>query len=53
MLSEDMPILPPFDSWPGAMIHPQWLEVPMYRTNFCGPKDVELLKFDCIYIYAS
>ena len=29
------------------MINPQWLELPMSRTNFHGPKDVQPLKFDC------
>ena len=29
-----------FASWTGAMINPQWLELPMSRTNFHGPKDV-------------
>ena len=29
--------LSPFGSWPGAMINPQWLELPISRTNFHGP----------------
>ena len=32
--------LSPFASRPGAMINPQWLELPISRTNFHGPKDV-------------
>ena len=31
------------------MINSHWLELPRSRTNFHGPKDVEPLKFDCIY----
>ena len=27
---------------PGAMINPQWLELPISRTNFHGPKDVRV-----------
>ena len=37
---KDFPKLSPFASWTGAMINPQWLELPMSRTNFHGPKDV-------------
>ena len=29
----------PFVPWSGAMINPYWLEIPMLRTNFQGPKD--------------
>ena len=29
-----------FASRPGTMINPQWLELPMSRTIFCGPRDV-------------
>ena len=29
-----------FASWPGAMINNQWLELPISRTNFNGPKDL-------------
>ena len=25
------------------MINPQWLELPMFRTNFHGPKDVRAI----------
>ena len=27
----------PFTSWSDVMINPQWLELPVFRTNFCGP----------------
>ena len=43
--------LSPFASWPCAIINPQWLELPMSRTNFHGPKDVRELKFDCITVF--
>ena len=26
------------------MINPQWLELPMSRTNFHGPKDVQAIE---------
>ena len=29
------------------MIKPQWLELPMSRTNFLGPVGIQALKFDC------
>ena len=28
----------------GAMINPQWLELPISRTNFHGPKDVRAIE---------
>ena len=30
----------PVASWPGIRINPQWLELPISRTNFHGPKGV-------------
>ena len=27
-------------SWPGVMINPQWLKLPIYQINFHGPKYV-------------
>ena len=33
-----------FASWPGTMINPQWLEVPMSRTIFYGPKAVRAIE---------
>ena len=33
-----------FASRPGAMINPQWLELPMSRTNFHGPKYVRAIE---------
>ena len=38
-----VPKLPLFASWTGAMINPQWFELPMSRTNFHGPKDVRAI----------
>ena len=32
-----------FASWPGTMINPQWLEVPMSKTNFYTQKDVRAI----------
>ena len=29
-----------YDSLPGAFINPQWLELPLSRTNFHGPEGV-------------
>ena len=34
----------PFASWPSARINPQWLELPISRTNFHGPKEVRAIK---------
>ena len=34
-----IPKLSPFALWPSGMIYPQWLELPISRTNFHGPKD--------------
>ena len=33
-----------FTSWPGTMNNPQWLELPMSRTIFYGPKDVRAIE---------
>ena len=33
----------PFASWPGTMINPQWLELPMWGTNLHGLKDVRAI----------
>ena len=35
--------LSPFASWPCAINNPQWLELPMFRTNFYGLKDVRAI----------
>ena len=42
-VGKDNPELSPLTSCPGAMINPQWLELPMSRTNFHGPKDVRAI----------
>ena len=39
-----------FASWTGAMINPQWLELPMSRTNFYSPKDVQAIEVR-LYIF--
>ena len=41
---------PYYASWPGAIINPHWLELPLSRTNFHGLKGVESWKFYCLYI---
>ena len=40
------------------MINPQWLELPMSRTNFHGPKavraiEVRLYVFDFFYVFGE
>ena len=40
----------PFASSTGAIINPQWPELPMSRTNFHGPKDVRAIEVR-LYIY--
>ena len=50
------PKLSPFASWPRAMINTRWLELPMSRTNFYGPKDVranEVRLYIIMFWYAS
>ena len=39
-----IPKLSLFASWPGIMINPQWLELPMSRTISYGPKDVQAIE---------
>ena len=41
---EDQTDFPKFDFWPGAMFNPQWLELPMSRMNFHGPKDFRAIE---------
>ena len=41
---KDFPKLSLFASRTGAMINPQWLELPMSRTNFHDPKDVRAIE---------
>ena len=41
---KDIPWLLRFAFWPGAMINPQWLELPMSRMSFHGPKDIRAIK---------
>ena len=42
--SIDFPELAIFASRPGAMINLHWLELPMARTLFHGPKDVRAIE---------
>ena len=39
-----IPKLSVFASWPGIMINPYWLELPMSRIIFYGPKDVRAIE---------
>ena len=48
---KDFPKLSLFASCIGAMINPQWLELPMSRTNFLGPKDVRAIEVR-LYIFS-
>ena len=34
----------PIISWPGAIINPHWLELPLSRTNFHGHKGVRAIE---------
>ena len=47
---KDFPKLSLFASWTGAMINPQWLELPMSRMNFHGPKDIRAIE-GWLYLY--
>ena len=47
---KDFPKLSAFASWTGAMINPQWLELPMSQTIFHGPKDVRAIEIRAIEI---
>ena len=42
-ISKTVPKLSQSASRPGALTH-QWLELPMSRTNFHGPKDVRAIE---------
>ena len=42
--STDFPELAIFASQPGAMINLHWLELPMARTLFHGPKGVRAIE---------
>ena len=42
-ISKKIPKLSLSASYTGAMIIPQWLELPMSRTNFHSPKDVQAI----------
>ena len=46
-----IPKLSLFASWPGIMINPQWLELPMSRTISYGPKDVRAIEIRLYSIY--
>ena len=49
---KDFPNLSIFASLTCAMINPQWIELPMSRTNFHGPKDVRAMEvrlYACVF----
>ena len=48
-----IPKLSPFTSWLSTIINPQWLELPMSRTHFHGPKDVRAIEVRLYLIYTS
>ena len=50
---KDMSELSPFAPLPGAMINPQLLELPMSRTNFHGPKDVQAIEVQKYIVWRS
>ena len=33
-----------YATWPGAIINPHWLELPLSRTNFHGSKGVRAIE---------
>ena len=35
------------------MINHKWLELPMSRTNFLGPKDVQAIEVNCIVFFSE
>ena len=44
---EDRKVVPkvsPFAFWIGAVVNPQWLELPMSRTNFHDFKDIRAIR---------
>ena len=39
-----IPKLSSFASWPGAINNPQYLELPISRSNFHGPKEIRVIE---------
>ena len=46
--NKKIPKLSLFAFWPGTIINAQWLEQPMSRIIFYGPRDDRAIEFDCI-----
>ena len=44
IILQKIPKLYQFFSWSGVMIDPQWLGLPMSKTNLYGPKDVRVIE---------
>ena len=49
-VQKDISKLSPFVSWPGIMINPQWLKVPMSSTNIYDSKDIWAVEVFCNWI---
>ena len=49
---KDSPNLFPFALWPGTLVNPQWLELPMSGTKFHGPKDVWSIEVRLCHFHA-
>ena len=47
---KDFPKLSLFASWPGALINPLWLELPIFQTNIHCPKYVGAIGVRLCYI---
>ena len=43
--------IPIFSFWPGAMIDPQWFKIPLSKTVFYGPKDVQAIEVWLYFIF--
>ena len=52
-MKKKIPKLSLFASWSDTIINPQWLELPMSRKIFCGPKDVRAIEVWLILPHTS
>ena len=50
---KDFPKLSLFASLTGAIINPQWFELPMSRTNFHGPKDIRAIEVRLYFVQSN
>ena len=44
---------PYYASWPGAIINPKWLKLPLSRTKFHGPKGVRAIEVRLFFLLTS